>query len=70
MINFLLDVEFPKERRRLKPLERAPQPANPGDRMPRLPRNLIDIRGPEETHTQLIHEQFGVRVGILCFMRS
>ena len=55
------DVEFPAERRRLRPLEKQPQPY-PGQRMPKMPKRLIDMRGPELVNNKLIHKQFGIRV--------
>jgi large subunit ribosomal protein L16 len=52
-------VEYP-EKRKLKFMEKIPQPLY-GMRMPKMPKNLIDIRGPEEVHTFLVHKQFGIR---------
>lgn len=57
------DVEFPPMRRRLKVLDRQPTTLMPGVlRTPKMPKNLIDMRGPELTHTQLLHKQYGMRV--------
>jgi large subunit ribosomal protein L16 len=53
------EIEYP-ERRKLKFMEKAPVPP-PGQRMPKLPKQLIDIRGPEPVHTFLLHKQYGIR---------
>ena len=56
------DVQFPLwERRKLPLLMRAPQQNN--TQKPRkMPKRLIDMRGPELVHNQLIHKQFGIQV--------
>jgi len=54
-------VEFPTERRKLKILERTPQPPSPGQRMPKMMKRTWEMRGPELVHNKLIHKQFGIR---------
>jgi len=54
------NVEFP-EKRKLRQMEKAPQPLYQGQKMPKMPKQLIDMRGPEETHTFLMHRQYGIR---------
>ena len=62
---FLVEIEFPTEQRKLKIMLKTP----PQDmillgtqRPVKMPRALIDIRGPELVHTQLTHKQYGIRV--------
>jgi large subunit ribosomal protein L16 len=54
------DIEFP-EKRKLKFMEKSPQPLYAGQKMPKMPKQLIDMRGPEPTHTLLRHKQYGIR---------
>jgi len=52
-------IEYP-ERRKLGFKEKVPQPP-PGSRIQKMPKQLIDMRGPESTHTFLLHKQYGIR---------
>lgn len=54
------DIQFPPERRKLKLLDRAPQPP-PGQRATKMFKRLIDMRGPEEVHNVLRQKQFGIQ---------
>src|SRR6476469_8900060 len=52
-------IEFP-EKRKLRIMEKAPQPLYAGQKMPKMPKQLIDMRGPEPIHTFLVHKQYGI----------
>ena len=54
------DLIFP-ERRKLRILPKVPiQDAN--KKTQRMPKRLIDMRGPELIHNKLIYKMFGIRV--------
>jgi len=53
-------VEFPPERRKLKMLKKVPDPLG-GQRMPKMPRAIKDMRGPELIHNKLIFKQYGIQ---------
>ncbi|ESO08428.1 hypothetical protein HELRODRAFT_74919, partial [Helobdella robusta] len=52
-------IEFP-EKRKLKFVEKTPHPLF-GIKIRKMPKQLIDIRGPEDTLTYLLHKQYGIR---------
>jgi hypothetical protein len=55
-----LDVEFP-EKTKLRFVDKVPQ--MPGNiRPPKMIKNLRFMRGPEELHNFLLHQQFGIIV--------
>ncbi|XP_076033549.1 mitochondrial ribosomal protein L16 isoform X4 [Oratosquilla oratoria] len=53
------DIEVPKERQKLRFLEKVPQYPN-GVRAPKMTKRIDLIRGEEEIHNQLIHKQYGI----------
>lgn len=56
------DVEFPtSDKRRLRILEKVPHPINPTRGPLKMPKRLIDMRGPELIHNKLIHKQYGIQ---------
>jgi large subunit ribosomal protein L16 len=59
-------VEYP-ERNKLKFMEKVPNYPS-GMRPPKMMKNLIFMRGPEEVHTSLIHKQYGIVVSFTIIM--
>ena len=63
IILILLDVRFPRsETNKLPMLPKVPPSVMAGVKMRRMPKRLIDMRGPELVHNKLIHKQFGIQV--------
>ena len=56
----MAEIEYP-ERRKLSFKEKVPS-STVGTRAPKMPKQLIDMRGPETTHTFLLHKQYAIRV--------
>jgi len=59
---FVLDIVYP-EQRKLPVVNKVP-PLPPGQKPRTTTKQLIDIRGPEQTDNYLIHKQYGIRVCI------
>ena len=64
---FILESEFPQTSRILPQVPRSPAPfhaglGNTAKFAEKLPRKLVDLRGPEMYHNFLIHKQFGIQV--------
>ncbi|KAK2142376.1 hypothetical protein LSH36_963g00000 [Paralvinella palmiformis] len=56
------EIEYPKYSKwRLKFVERTPQPTGFSGKHLKMSKRLMDMRGPEEYHTFLLHKQFGIR---------
>ncbi|VEL07849.1 unnamed protein product [Protopolystoma xenopodis] len=53
-------VDFPPERRRLRPLPRQPTPLMHTKQI-QYPRNMIDIRGPDLVNCDLKYGQYGIQ---------
>ena len=61
----MLDIILP-EKRKLPPVERQPLPP-PGQKIRKMPKQLIDMRGPELVNNRLFHNQYGIRVSQIIF---
>lgn len=66
--SFVSDIEFP-EKRKLRFMEKVPHP-QPGQRLSKMMKQLIDMRGPELTHTFLLHKQYGIRVSTVVYVEE
>lgn len=67
LFSICLDVEFP-ERSKLRFMDKVPQ--MPGNiRPPKMTKSLKFMRGPEEVHNFLLHQQFGIVVSIIIFFK-
>lgn len=67
---YVLDVVFPPNgKMKLPPMPNEPT-YNPelGEEAYKTSHRLIEARGPEEIHTRLIHNQFGLAVGSVFFI--
>lgn len=60
--NNVADIVLP-EKRKLQTVEKQPI-IIAGQKVRKMPKQLIDMRGPELVHTRLLHHQYGIRVGI------
>jgi len=59
---YFIDVVFPLwDKRKLPLLPKNPN-AQSNTKPRKMPKRVIDIRGPELVHNKLIHKQFGVQV--------
>lgn len=50
-------------------MEKVPHP-QPGQRLSKMMKQLIDMRGPELTHTFLLHKQYGIRVSTVVYVEE
>jgi len=54
-------VEFPPEKRKLKVIPNQPLTVGHQQKLPKMPRMVYLMRGPETVHNKLIHKQYGIR---------
>lgn len=64
-IYICLDVEFP-ERSKLKFMDKVPL-IHGNIRPPKMTKSLKFMRGPEQVHNFLLHQQFGIIVSMITF---
>jgi len=67
---YFIDVVFPLwDKRKLPLLPKNPN-AQSNTKPRKMPKRVIDIRGPELVHNKLIHKQFGVQVTLIFLCSS